>query len=75
MSRSCVAPQWHVYASGLRYTRAAGRRKTSSAMDRRTSSPPVTRTQAVLAQVAALMVGLLDPLHLVGLEGRLGEVQ
>jgi hypothetical protein len=39
------------------------------------SSPHVTKTQAVLAHMAALMVGLLDPLHLVRLEGRLGEVQ
>jgi len=47
----------------------------SSARDSRASSPDVTRAQAGLAHMASLMVGLLDPLHLVGLEGRLGEVQ
>lgn len=48
---------------------------TLSVMNHRPLSPEVTRARALLAWVGALLVCLFDPLHLVRLEGRLGEVQ
>jgi hypothetical protein len=49
--------------------------QNGSATGSRSSSPRVTRTRGVLATVASLMIRLFDPLHLVRVEGRLGEVQ